>query len=1316
MTLYPSYRSRYVNRFILRLALLCLIMATILPLNQGVRVMAQSPDRPAVGYDATTNTISIGDDYTNATYAGHPSHPDAPKSAITIPELKIALGGLVSDSADLLEDQGSGTWLLKANVMLHQTARLAATDATIAWLRLDSTTASIHIVADGGHLLIQGIKVTSWDTNTQEVDTNHSDGRSYLLADRGGRMDIIDAEAAYLGWAPGKPSGLSWHQRATADRPETGATGNILRSDIHHNYFGQYAYEAYGMQILDSDVHHNLYYGIAPHDYSMEFEVARNRVYNNGKHGIIFSRHCTNNRVYDNEVFDNAGHGIMFDRDSSGVISNNEVYGNSDGIAIFQSSGVTIQNNTLRNNKRGIRVNAPFDNDDSYDGISIDNVMTGNTIQDNTEYGIYLYERADNNIIVANTIAGNSRSGIYIKTGGNEIADNEIRANGHGILVWGNQSYTIPDPLPAGAPTPVDPVGESGVANRIYRNTIEDNDHIGVYIRNSRDSVLGASQIDQLSDKGNIIRTNGTHGVSIVDSSSNNRIIGNVIHGNGADGILVKGEDARENMLRRNSITANVDQGITIGDDANSAIAMPQITSVPDAEMISGTALPDATVEVYYDPDAQGQIYVGSAQADDQGIWNLIPTRTHNPETETITAIAIDARGNTSAFATLASTGLTRDTQDNVLYKVAVDTRNDQEFPTIYVANRSNELTSVTLSDIQSGIQALTDTLLLENQGNGVWQLNASVMIRRNIKLELTSAELTWLKLRSQANDITLAADQANYNYKSFVTLRTHDGQILIDGITITSWNPEQNTYDMDIANGRSYLLAKYDARMDIYNATLSYLGSADGESYGLSWRDINDDEAPDELRARVTGEVIDSEISYNYYGIYTYQASNMIFRGNKFHNNISYGFDPHDFSNNFLVENNEAFENGNHGFIISRGCNNFVFRNNKSYNNRYTIDDKDRAAHGFMLDPGSPNSRYVQVPSFDNLLENNETWGNDGYGLRILGSNNNTVRNNIFRDNLQGITVERGSTGNLIENNTMSGNGLYGIFVFSGADTNTLTGNRVSQNGVHGIYVKTGGITITNNTVTENGTIVDGEPSGSGIAFLSESTAAAAVADWRLPRTATSLAEDNPELQVDLSLASSVQENIITGNTVVGNAEDGIEMKSVIDSIVEANLVEKSGSYGIYLSVGAQRNRITQNTIRNNQDYGIKANGEDTFENIWTENLVYDNSNGGIVTTSKANNNIKPPVLIRQQNVVTGTTTPGTVVEIFSDTGGQGRFFEGRTTANADGEFTFTATQGWQASRINATATDAQGNSSAFTYNLGASADNQLYLPLVVR
>lgn len=627
----------------------------------------------------------------------------------------------------------------------------------------------------------------------------------------------------------------------------------------------------------------------------------------------------------------------------------------------------------------------------------------------------------------------------------------------------------------------------------------------------------------------------------------------------------------------------------------------------------------------------------------------------------------------------------------------------------------NGEGTTVTLPDIQQEVASVAPNvkvLSLEDATNKVWLAHANLLIGRGVTLKLTTETVRWLKLRSQDGAIaaTRATGEGSYDYKSFVWLRAQNGTILIDGVKVTSWDSAKNEYDTNVANGRSYLLAKGDARMNIANGELSYLGSADGESYGVSWRDTNSDQQPDVLRTRVTGEVTNSTLSYNYYGIYTFQASNMVFRGNRFHHNLSYGFDPHDFTNHVLVENNESFENGNHGFIISRGCNNFVFRGNTSYNNRYRIGEDERRAHGFMIDPGSPSSQYLQVPSFDNLYENNQAYGNDGYGMRVLGSNTNTIQNNVFRNNLQGVTIEQGSTGNTLTHNMISDNGLYGVFLFGGADSNAIEGNTITRSGSHGIYIKTGKNTVANNSILDNGT-TGATPVGAGIATLRESTAAAALADFTLPNHRTSIATSAPELLGTTAQASDIAGNTMVGNMVSGNVEAGIELKNAVGTSVKGNTVSDNRDHGIYLTAGTRNTNVFQNVVSSNGGQGIRANGPDTTANTWSENQVFNNRDGGIVVTSAANSNIVVPRIARIGNLVIGNATPGAVIELFSDNGNQGQFFETRITASSDGSFR--AERTWQGANITATATDSVGNSSAFAVN----DDSQLtvvYIPLV--
>ncbi len=295
------------------------------------------------------------------------------------------------------------------------------------------------------------------------------------------------------------------------------------------------------------------------------------------------------------------------------------------------------------------------------------------------------------------------------------------------------------------------------------------------------------------------------------------------------------------------------------------------------------------------------------------------------------------------------------------------------------------------------------------------------------------------------------------------MNLRTYGGAILIDGVKITSWNPSANTYDTDVSNGRSYILAKYDARLDVKNADLSYLGSSDGESYGVSWRDINDGEAPEVLRARVTGDVINSIVQLQLlrhlhlpgqqydHSVTTSSTTTLAMASTRTTSRTT--------SRSRTTRHTPTATTA----LSSRAAATTLCSGAISPTTTTTVSATDeRRAHGFMLDPGSPNSQFPQEPSHDNLLENNQAWGNDGYGLRVVGSINNTIQNNIFTNNYQGITLEQNSTGNKVLNNTITDSGIYGIYMLGGSDSATITGNTITGSGKHGIYFKTAKNTIS--------------------------------------------------------------------------------------------------------------------------------------------------------------------------------------------------------------------------------------------------------------
>lgn len=1260
---------------------------------------AESAASPTITYSSATNTLTLG--------KADSSQPAS--EVVSVPALATLLA--TQGFTGLLVDQGQQRWLLKANLVIERSARLEATAATIAWLRLESPpVAPVTITArQGGQLLIDGIQVTSWDSTVNDVDTTIANGRSYLLALEGGRMDILHSDVSYLGALSGEPSGLSWRKRRDPNDPTTGATGRLEDSKIHHNYFGMYSFEAYGIKILRNEVYNNLYYGIDPHDNSQAFEVAYNRVYGNGAHGIIFSRLCVNNSIHHNEVFNNAQHGIMLDRGTNNnVVNDNLVYGNQDGIAIFQSSDNIIRNNTVRQNLRGIRINATYDADDVYDGISTNNQVFDNLIEDNREQGVYLYARADRNVFTGNQILRSGLQGFYIKSGGNRLENNVIQAGGVGVTITGGEYRSDP---PVALPA-LDPSGDNNV---IISTTITANSDVGIRILGGSNNRIGPALLPPVTNEpGNRIEQNGKDGVAIGDAvngatATGNQVNKNSIRDNTRHGVLITDPTSVRNLISANSITGNGQLGIKVDPNAQAGIKPPVITTL-STTYIRGTAPGNATIEVYSDPgdsgqrviarmpaslsdapvqaaasaqlltaysltDYEGQTFLGAATANAEGIWEFTFAQSQNPEQ--VSVLAIDAQGNTSAFS-----GSTKGANEASLQI----TQDANQQKTIQVSGIG---AVVTLQEIKSKLGA-SDANLLQDLGNQTWLLNANLMLEIGVILSLSpESGVQELRLRSQASaghQAQAASNTAAIDYSSFVYLRAYNGEINIDNMKIFSWDPQANDYDRDPENGRAYINAKYASTMNIRNSEIGYLGSSDGESYGLTWRDVNDASEPNVLLTRVTGEVIDSLIHHNYYGVYTYQASDMLFRGNQFYDNVRYGFDPHDFSHGFLVEGNHAYNNGAHGFIISRGCHNFTIRDNLSYNNRDLSDTS--LAHGFMLDPGSPNAADPQAPSNDNLLENNEAYGNEGYGLRILGSNNNEIRGNYFHENEMGISVELNSTGNVIHNNRLNNNSRYGLFVQETANKNVIQHNELMTNTDNGLYIRADENQVTSNLLKSNGK--------AGIALLIKSGFAAP------------------------------GNNSLISNTVTGNLANGIDLRGAKGTLVQGNTIQQNTGDGIYLKDGTTQTSIVENCICLNTGYGIEVNGPTTVQNIWSRNSLYGNQLGGIAATGGATLLPTTQALALVGSQLTGVTVAGATIEVFADSGAQGQYYQGRVTAGADGAFTFTALT-WLASNITTIALDTQGNVSNFSPPLTATIvatptpigsaptpDAQIYLPLV--
>ena len=191
------------------------------------------------------------------------------------------------------------------------------------------------------------------------------------------------------------------------------------------------------------------------------------------------------------------------------------------------------------------------------------------------------------------------------------------------------------------------------------------------------------------------------------------------------------------------------------------------------------------------------------------------------------------------------------------------------------------------------------------------------------------------------------------------------------------------------------------------------------------------------------------------------------------------------------------------------------------------------------------------------------------------------------------------------------------------------------------------------------------------------------------------------------------IDRNIISGNTNHGLVIAGATSS---ENLIVGNFIgltpnggrRGNGSYGVFVS--ASRNTIAGNEIAYNGSVGIAVLSADADRITMSQNSIHDNLAGGILLFSGANGGIQPPVLSFSNGAVYGMTLPGATVELFSDAGDQGALFEGDLTADDEGKFVWAnAVAG---PYVTATATDAEGNTSAFSNALAplVSGDETLF------
>ena len=289
-------------------------------------------------------------------------------------------------------------------------------------------------------------------------------------------------------------------------------------------------------------------------------------------------------------------------------LDGSEVLG-SPSHGLFILSGLnTIQGLLInRFHDSGILLSGPSANDN----LLVDNYIGVNSRADdvlpNGQYGVYIVEGARNSIGRLPSESDSQTTALMKKNIKNTTKQNIKQASsGGGNLIAGN-------------------VGG------------------GIYISGevANDNLIFA----------NDVMSNFNHGITLKGSVSYTQIYLNTIAYNTGAGIMIDGDNAVRNTIISNTITANASAGIVL-NGGNNTLPAPVIESVTDTS-VTGTASADCLVQLFGDPDDEGEILLGETISDGTGrfYWTGTIVNTH------ITATTTDMQGNTSGFSLPQVTG-----------------------------------------------------------------------------------------------------------------------------------------------------------------------------------------------------------------------------------------------------------------------------------------------------------------------------------------------------------------------------------------------------------------------------------------------------------------------------------------------------------------------------------------------------------------------------------------------------------------------------------------------------------------------------------
>jgi mannuronan 5-epimerase len=312
------------------------------------------------------------------------------------------------------EAEQNGQYILNANMQVDDgvTFEMTSNGDGLQYLKLAGENGIIVY----GKMLIDGVKITSWDVSEGDIiqqDMNGSISRGYIQFAGSEGSQILNSEFGYLGYDDPGRRGFDLYGGGGPSHDMA-----IRGSTFHDMWFAFYSNAAYDIVVDGSEYYHNLEYALDPHTGTHDMNITNNYLHHN-RYGAICSEDCYNILIEGNTAHHNTDAGIVFSRNMTNSIArNNHIYNATSGISVSESPNNQIYNNTIESaTDEGILLfnpeviddgftegNIVYDNviSSSEDGIratnSHDNILENNTFGDleSSEYRLSL----DSNILI----------------------------------------------------------------------------------------------------------------------------------------------------------------------------------------------------------------------------------------------------------------------------------------------------------------------------------------------------------------------------------------------------------------------------------------------------------------------------------------------------------------------------------------------------------------------------------------------------------------------------------------------------------------------------------------------------------------------------------------------------------------------------------------------------------------------------------------------------------------------------------------------------------------------------------------------------